>query len=86
MNGPSLEEFQSFTTQDVKDWVDKYEELKQYGPAMEAGIVTGRVLLEATEDDMRNDLSMSSMHARFLRGEVSKIIRGERWKSARIAR
>jgi hypothetical protein len=82
MSGPSLEEFKSFTSKDVKKWVEKYEELEQYGPAMEDKVVTGRVLLEATEDDMKDDLRMTSMHARFLRREVSKIIEGERWESA----
>ena len=76
---PSLHDFESFLAKDVRKWVEKYDELKKYGPAIEAKNVTGRVLLEASANAIKEDLGMTALHADFLKGKVSKIMEGERW-------
>ena len=75
--GPSLNDFRAFTAKDVKKWVEMYPELQKYGPVMERENVTGRMLLKATEDAMKEGLGMNPIHAVFLRDEVTKIIEGE---------
>ena len=75
---PSLSDFESYTASKVKEWVETYHELKKYGQAIEAEDVTGRVLLSATVDSIREDLSMGRTHADFLMSIVNRIKKGER--------
>lgn len=82
---PSLIEFELFTAQDVRKWMEeRYSELQTYGPAIETKNVTGRVLLDASAGAIKEDLNMTASHAEFLKCRVSKIMEGERWASAKV--